>query len=265
MQSYEVIAHNTATESENRIHDDTVARTFGFRGGLVPGVDVYAYLTHPVVEAWGTGWLTHGTADVRFHVPVYDGHLTSIEPTVVDGTATVRAVDDTATDCAHAEFGLGADPSPPVTDGRPFTERPDHRPAASPEAFAAYGDGGDLPTVALTLDPDTAATFLVDARESLPIYRGDRAPAHPGWILRRANDALAAAVRLGPWIHVGSTVRNHDLIRVGDTVEVRSRLVGWWEAKGHRFVELDVVLLVDGRSHVSIDHTAIYRPRPTVD
>jgi acyl dehydratase len=263
MQRYEVIAHNTAVESENRIHADDVARTFGFRGGLVPGVDVYAYLTHPVVEAWGPEWLAGGTADVRFHVPVYDGHLTTIEPTLeADGTATARAVDDTGADCANAAFGRGGSPRSTSAD-RPFTARPDHRPDASPKAFAAYGEGGDLPTLHLTLDPDAAATFLVDARESLPVYRGDAAPAHPGWILRRANDALAAAVRLGPWIHVGSSVRNLGLVRVGDMVEVRSRLVRWWEAKGHRFVELDVALLVDDQTRVTIDHTAIYQPRPT--
>ena len=35
-------AHNTAVASENRMHDDAVAREYGFSGGLVPGVDVYA-------------------------------------------------------------------------------------------------------------------------------------------------------------------------------------------------------------------------------
>jgi len=34
----EVSAYNTAAASDNKIHDDSVARRFGFRGGLVPGV-----------------------------------------------------------------------------------------------------------------------------------------------------------------------------------------------------------------------------------
>jgi len=37
---YRVEAFNTAKASENKIHDDAVARRFGFGGGLVPGVDV---------------------------------------------------------------------------------------------------------------------------------------------------------------------------------------------------------------------------------
>jgi len=34
---YSVAAYNTAKSSENKIHDDTVARRFGFRGGLGAG------------------------------------------------------------------------------------------------------------------------------------------------------------------------------------------------------------------------------------
>ena len=52
---YRVEAFNTAKESDNKIHDDAVARRFGFTGGLVPGVDVYAYMTHLPVRRWGRG------------------------------------------------------------------------------------------------------------------------------------------------------------------------------------------------------------------
>src|SRR5439155_1608329 len=58
--SYAVQAYNPATASENKIHDDEVARTYGFQGGLVPGVTVYAYMTHPVAETFGRPWLEHG-------------------------------------------------------------------------------------------------------------------------------------------------------------------------------------------------------------
>jgi len=51
--AYEVSAFNTAVASENKIHDDSIARQFGFRGGLVPGVEVYAYMAHMPVARWG--------------------------------------------------------------------------------------------------------------------------------------------------------------------------------------------------------------------
>ena len=78
-------ARNTSSSSENKIHDDETARRFGFRGALVPGVTVYAYLTHPLVEAFGAAWLERGTASVRFTKPIHDG-----EEVHVAGTVTAR-------------------------------------------------------------------------------------------------------------------------------------------------------------------------------
>ena len=82
---YLVHAFNTAKASENKIHDDTVAARFGFTGGLVPGVDVYAYMTHQAVAKWGRAWLEHGTAECRFGKPVYDGEIAEVEATVIEG------------------------------------------------------------------------------------------------------------------------------------------------------------------------------------
>src|SRR5436190_7743506 len=70
---YRVRARNTSVESENKIHDDATAASFGFRGGLVPGVTVYAYMTVPLVERFGLDWLVRGSMQVKFHQPFYDG------------------------------------------------------------------------------------------------------------------------------------------------------------------------------------------------
>ena len=48
--AYRVSAYNTSKHSENKIHDDTVARKYGFSGGLVPGVDVLAYMDFPAAH-----------------------------------------------------------------------------------------------------------------------------------------------------------------------------------------------------------------------
>ena len=73
LDPYRVVAFNTAHDSENKIHDDATARRFGFGGGLVPGVDVYGYMTHLPVMRWGRAWLERGIAECRFFKPVYDG------------------------------------------------------------------------------------------------------------------------------------------------------------------------------------------------
>src|SRR5258708_32218751 len=69
---YRVRAKNTAPDSENKIHDDRVAAEYGFRGGLVPGVTVYGYMTVPIVDSQ-PAWLERGSMHVRFSEPGYDG------------------------------------------------------------------------------------------------------------------------------------------------------------------------------------------------
>ncbi len=68
-----ITAFNTATASENKIHDDATATKFGFSGGLVPGVDDFAYMAHAPVKLWGRDWLSRGAMRARFLKPVYDG------------------------------------------------------------------------------------------------------------------------------------------------------------------------------------------------
>ena len=66
IEPYRVSAYNTAKQSENKMHDDTVARRFGFSGGLVPGVDVMAYMIHQPVARWGRAFLERGLIEARF-------------------------------------------------------------------------------------------------------------------------------------------------------------------------------------------------------
>src|SRR5207302_231660 len=91
LPEYHVKARNTSSSSENKIHDEQIARQYGFRGALVPGVTVYAYLTHPLVEAFGAAWLERGTANVRFLKPIHDGgRAAEYLERVSDGLALYR-------------------------------------------------------------------------------------------------------------------------------------------------------------------------------
>ncbi len=78
MLNYSVPAYNTAHSSENKIHDDAVARRLGFNGALVPGVDVYAYMMHVPVQRWGRAFLERGWAECRLASPVYDGETVQV-------------------------------------------------------------------------------------------------------------------------------------------------------------------------------------------
>src|SRR5882724_11998645 len=113
LPEYHVKARNTSSSSENKIHDEQIARQYGFRGALVPGVTVYAYLTHPLVEAFGAAWLERGTGSVRFVKPVHDGEevLVSGAVTAHDArslTATVSASTVSGGECATLTATLPA-------------------------------------------------------------------------------------------------------------------------------------------------------------
>src|SRR3974390_317146 len=102
---YQIEAFNTAKQSENKIHDDDVARRFGFKGGLVPGVEVYAYMTHLPVARWGRDWLEHGTADCRLLKPVYDGDMVSVTASETGGGLDLR-LESHGELCATGQAGL---------------------------------------------------------------------------------------------------------------------------------------------------------------
>ena len=255
MEPHRVVAFNTATASANKIHDDEVATRLGFRGGLVPGVDVYAYLCHPPAARWGLDWLRHGTMRARFHSPVYDGH--EVEVTSPDGAALQLRDGDEL--CAEGAAGVGEPVPAPDPADWPDVEQSDDPPPAAPEVL--------VPGTAFGLEPhgfhtEVHAQYLADVRETLPLYAHEGI-AHPGWILRDANYVLSTNVRLGPWIHVESVVQHHGVVEDGQVVGCRALVTGEWEHKGHRFVRLDVLHTADGHPVARTDHTAIYRPRGT--
>jgi hypothetical protein len=255
MPPHSLVARNTATASTNKIHDDEVARRFGFRGGLVPGVDVYAYLCHPPVEAWGIEWLERGTMRARFHQPVYDGRRVDITAGA-DGRLDLR--DEGGDRCADGLATLPARVAPvPDPAEWPDVEPSPDPPPAAPEVL--------VPGTAFGLAPhgfraDRHQEYLDDVRETAPIFAAEGI-AHPGWVLRDANYVLSSNVRLGPWIHVESIVQHHGVVRDGQVVTARALVTQEWEHKGHRFVELDVLHTADGHPVARTTHTAIYRPR----
>jgi acyl-coenzyme A thioesterase PaaI-like protein len=250
---HRVVAHNPATASENKIHEDTVARDYGFRGGLVPGVVVYAYMTRAPLDRWGRDWLAHGAMSARFHIPVYEGQEVHV------------SLDDKGDLEAHTEDGLVAsgtatlDAAPPAPDPASYAVAPlpDRRPAASAAALTLDALG----TLEYGFHADKADEYLNEVRETSPFYAEARV-AHPGWLIAMANYALSQNVRLGPWIHVETHATHFSTVADGERVEVRGKVANLFERKGHRFVDLDLLWLAgDERPVLHARHTAIYEPR----
>ena len=264
LPAYRIKARNTSTQSENAIHHDDVARSYGFAGGLVPGVTVYAYVTHPLVAAWGPDWLERGAASVRFTKPLFEG-----DEAVVGGpsdagaegaTASVSVRTGSGGECSTATatlpMGRASAPDPAGYVAAPL-------PGERPPALAAnLSVGRVMGSPVNRYDADAAAAWLDKVDDDLALYRGPKGYVHPAFYLDQANKALSQNVRLGPWIHVGSVIQHFSPARVGETLATRGRVRSLFEKKGREFVELDLLVSAGERPVAHVLHTAIYRMPP---
>jgi acyl dehydratase len=259
LDPYRVEAFNTSRQSDNPIHDDAVARGFGFAGGLVPGVDVYGYMTHWPVARWGAAWLERGTAESRFLKPVYDGETATVTASET-GDGLDITVECRGEVCAAGRAGLPARAAPVPA---PFAAAPPLPPAVRPEADeATLAVGTMLAIRPVTAGASEAEQYLRDLRESLPLYRS-AGLVHPATIAGLGNWALKDNLRLGPWMHVGSRIEHFAAARIGDELTATARVIANYERKGHRFVDLDVLVYANRTTPVArLAHISIYRPRP---
>jgi acyl dehydratase len=243
--SYTITAHNLATGSENRIHADDVARRYGFRGGLVPGVTVYGYVATGLA---GPDWVARGRAEVRFRKPCYEGDPLEID-LGPDGAIEVRSRGEV---CVTGRASVGAGNRGPAVASHDLAPAPSGRPLAAESSLAK---GTSLGRIPLPTGEEALTSYLEK------IGAGDWAldALHPGMLLEGANWVLAANVVLPPWIHVESSIVHRRAVRVGEAVEVHAAVAEEWERKGHRFVALDVAW----RSPVDVvaagRHVAIWR------
>ena len=255
-EDYAVHARNIDPTSDNKIHDDDVARQFGFSGALVPGVELFAYLTHPMVEAWGEDFLRRGRIDVRFRQPVYDGELVVAHPTPASGDDVVdlelRGPDGTVRSLGQA---AAVSDRRAALDLERFTERP--LPSTLPAATAEALPVGPMGSVAEVVDDAAADAYVNAIDETLPLYGKERI-VHPGGLLRIVNAVLMRNVQLGPWIHTASRCELLDVARVPTTLQAHGIVTETYERNGNEYVRYDALVLSDRRPVMYVEHTAIY-------
>jgi hypothetical protein len=258
VQPYRVVAVNTAKASENKIHDDATAQRFGFKGGFVGGVNVYAYMTHLPLQRWGRVWLERGTGEAKFGKPVYENDTAEVAA-VEDADGLALTVHSQGILCATGRAALPSDlpPAPALSDFKSVPPRPERPPAD--ETTLKIGDW--LGMIPLPITEAFHTQDLADIRETDPIYAREKI-VHTGTIIRCCNWALSHNVILPAWIHMGSTIRNLGLAHVGDTLNARGRITKNYEHKDHKWVELDVMVVANETTPIiRATHIAIYRPR----
>ena len=262
---YRIAAKGLAADPENKIHTDEVARTLGFSGGLVGGTTIYAYMTHPLVERLGEAWFRSGRAELTLFKPAYSGDLLTVRTHQASGreeqgSIVVRAMNEQGVELARLETSLGATLPPP--DPRAATEGL-AKPHGAEKPLVSW-DGivlGD-PFWAMPWKPgeEENREWTDRVGETLALYRGgEGAPLHPGLVLQAANDIFKENFLLPAWIHVSSQITFREVLRVGQSLEVRAVPVEKFEKKGHQFVELIVGIISRGNLALEVRHKAIFK------
>jgi len=257
LEAYRVQAYNTSKHSENKIHDDAVARRFGFSGGLVPGVDVMAYMMHLPVAKWGRAFLERGLIEARFVKPVYDGETADVTGEERDGVLSIE-VQSRGQLCAAGTASLPASaPSFSLSDFVETAAAAERQPVDA----MSYQLGKWLGAVPRRWAGEAASEYLADIRETETLYAREGL-GHPGLLPRVMNKVLVDNAVLGPWIHVGTRMQLLAPSQTGDELTARAKVTGNYEKKGHRFVELDALVVANGKTALAhCLHTAIYQPR----
>jgi hypothetical protein len=257
-------AFNPVPDSENRIHSDEVARAYGFRGGLVPGVTVSACLLQPAAVAWGRDWLARGRAHVVVHSPVYDGEPFAVEvEQASDDAYQAVLVDPHGVRCATAQVSLPASAgTPPARRGDPLLARGADRPVASRAALESLRAAGLHAMPARWSEGADMIRYLRDPAAMAPVFR-DEGLANPSFVLGLTNWVLAGNVRMSPWLHLETESQHYAVVEKDTGLVVEAAVVDLFEKKGHEFADVDVHVfrVADDGPVARVRLRAIYRMR----
>ena len=277
---YTGVALNQSPDSKNEIHGDRIAKVYGFKGGLVPGVTLSAYLTQPAVEAWGLDWLNTGRSHIAVRSPVYDRENFAVAITdQSEFQYTAELLNSSGRICATAEVSLEQGAAiAPIRRGDGIAEAGYQPPRASKDWFEQLKDLGcyafryqwqedhrmsryfeDVAHMPMLLRfPGEAAAGLKDNN------RGNaKGFANMSFILGCANWIFDSNAAMNPWVHLETRSKNYSAISPGTSVIVEMQVLDEFSKKGHQFCDINVAVFDEqsGQCFSEVFQRAIYRLR----
>ncbi|MEM7337102.1 MAG: hypothetical protein AAF467_00565 [Actinomycetota bacterium] len=233
--TWSVRAVNLPEHANNPIHTDVGARAAGYPSAIVAGTTVYAYLTHPAVEAWGVDWLTGGGGELRLKRAVLDDDLVHCGP---EGKPAENPTDEAMTIAASVDGEVKATldvwehaEAAPLRDGEPLADV----------------------VVAIT---DEVARYGVRSGDTLPFYASNTL-VHPAIWPTLANRVFVEELVTGPWVHTRSHIVHQGPVRIGDELRLESRIIDRFETRAGKRAVVDIAGTVDGRPVARIEHEAL--------
>ena len=246
-QNWSNTAYNPSTSSENQIHSDEMAKKYGFKGGLVPGVTVSSYLMHPGVIAWGEDWLNHGYAKVKVHKPLYDSYQFDVEVQAsLEDNASEEAYEASLRDqngilCATGSFSLNKQAKAPAFRGDPVLEKDYQKPAATQAQMESLKNKAMFALPAKWSNKIDMASYLRDMTLMPEIHNFDgQALANGSFMLGLTNWVLAGNVYMNPWIHLETESQYFAKVENETKLIVECEIEDLFSKGGHEFVDVRV-------------------------
>jgi len=252
------------SDSVNQIQDDAYAQHCGFRAGLVPGTTIFAYMSRPVVELLGRDWLERGASEVRFLRPIYEGEdiriTGSVSSLAKDGTVVLecQASNNQGTVCASgaAQLPPGKQENEPSRANYPSGAAILHRPIS----LESLKVGDLLSPITSEFNWNVHWQYCQKSiRDHHIMYEKT---LHPGWILGRARQILAANYSILAWIDVSCQVQYFNIQEEECAIETRGRIQDKFERDGDHFVVLDLAVFAPTHCLATIRYTVIFRIAP---
>ncbi|MFT7091894.1 MAG: acyl dehydratase [Candidatus Azotimanducaceae bacterium] len=266
-QNWQAVAFNPATESTNQIHSDAMAKAYGYRGGLVPGVVVSGYLVNPAVSAWGKDWLERGEAKVIVSKPLYDGLNFEVQLSAqTDQSYQAQLIDEEGTLCASAEVSLNPAPAPlPILRGDPLLTPDEEILPAELKEMQRLKTAG-MKSLGITWhERHKMSVYLKDSAQMPEIHRLSAGGfAHGAFLLGITNWVLAGNAYMNPWVHLQTTSRFLQAVPFGTALIAECEIKDLFSKKGHDFVDVAVnIFATESQTPVmTAELRAIYKMRP---
>ena len=261
---WEEKAFNQVPDSENEIHGDAIAQQFGFKGALVPGATVAAYLVHPVVEELGYEFLCRGAFSAKFLAPVYDDvnfKVETLRETEDQYSVEISQSGDQV--CASALINIPPlDRNPPSPKGDELGDPKAERESATPDTMRALQEKGCKAFEDTWQQQHQMSTYLRDpSMMADPFYRDKF--ANPAFLIGMSNFVFASNAQMNPWILVEAHCQNFEALPEGSRVLGEMEVLDLFNRRGHEFADSRINLFdADSESCFStIRLRAIYKVR----
>lgn len=272
------MARNTAATEAGSIHDDAYAARFGYRGGLVPGVTLLAYLTPALIEAFGEAWPQHGRLHARFVRPAYDGETLAVRAPVArregdDVTLACRLENEAGAACVEAEAScLLGEPRPArhvpwrtaIPAPRPVRVATGGRlPPLDPDTFVI---GEELMPLTYRITPDDSMTWAAQMDDRSSWYR-ESSPfggpiVHPAFFARDPIELLRHNFAYKATIHAETDLSYQRVAWPERDYTVYGYIADVYERKGNSYVVVHTLTVdQDGREIARNRHSSIVRLR----